>query len=144
MSAIARYHLVELHRPQGGWGELQAAAAQARSAAEQVSSEGTPVRFLRSIFVPDDETCFHLFEGTAEAVAEASGRTVTGYGPIVEVVDLPGRKGAGPEAASGRDAEGATEFTGIGVERQSECGERERAETLETAGTAGLETREER
>ena len=108
MSAIARYHLVELQRPQGGWGELQAAAAQARSAAEQVSSEGTPVRFLRSIFVPDDETCFHLFEGTAAAVAEASGRALTAYWRIVEAVDLPGINAAGPEAAFGRDAEEAT------------------------------------
>ena len=65
------YHLIELHRPEHGWDELQALSARARSAAERVNSEGTPVRFLRSIFVPDVETCFHLFEGTAAAVAEA-------------------------------------------------------------------------
>lgn len=63
------YHLIELHRPDHGWNELQALSARARSAAERVNSEETPVRFLRSIFVPDDETCFHLFEGTAAAVA---------------------------------------------------------------------------
>ena len=68
------YHLVELHRPEHGWDELQALSANARSAAERVNSAETPVRFLRSIFVPDTETCFHLFEGTAAAVAEAVGR----------------------------------------------------------------------
>ena len=64
------YHLIELHRPEHGWDELQALSARARSAAERVNSEETPVRFLRSIFVPDVETCFHLFQGTAAAVAE--------------------------------------------------------------------------
>lgn len=68
------YHLIELHRPEYGWGELQALSARARSAAERVNSEETPVRFLRSIFVPDVETCFHLFQGTAAAVAEAVSR----------------------------------------------------------------------
>ena len=65
------YHLIELHRPEHGWDELQALSARARSAAERVNSDGMPVRFLRSIFVPDVETCFHLFQGTAAAVAEA-------------------------------------------------------------------------
>lgn len=65
------YHLIELHRPEHGWDELQALSARARSAAERVNSEDMPVRFLRSIFVPDVETCFHLFQGTAAAVAAA-------------------------------------------------------------------------
>jgi hypothetical protein len=65
------YHFIELHRPEHGWDELQALSARARSAAERVNSEETPVRFLRSIFVPDAETCFHLFQGTAAAVAAA-------------------------------------------------------------------------
>jgi hypothetical protein len=68
------YHLIRLSRPRDGWDELQALSARARSAAEHVNSEELPVRFLRSIFVPDDETCFHLFEGTAAAVAETLSR----------------------------------------------------------------------
>lgn len=71
----SRYHLVELHRPNDGWTELQALADRARTAAEQVNSADTPVRFVRSIFVPDDETCFQLFEGTPAAVAEAVSRS---------------------------------------------------------------------
>lgn len=70
MAKKTDYHLIELHPPDHGWAELQALSARARAAAESVNSEETPVRFLRSIFVPDDETCFHLFEGTAAAVAE--------------------------------------------------------------------------
>ena len=67
-----RYHLVELRRPEDGWHDLESFAARARSAAEQVNSDGTPVRFLRSIFIPDAETCFHLFEGTADAAREVA------------------------------------------------------------------------
>jgi hypothetical protein len=73
MEESTRYHLVELHRPDDGWSDLQGIAARARTAAEQVNSADTPVRFLRSIFVPEDETCFQLFEGTAAAVAEVVG-----------------------------------------------------------------------
>jgi hypothetical protein len=37
--------------------------------------EGTPVRYLRSIFVPEDEICFLLYEaGSADAVREAALR----------------------------------------------------------------------
>jgi hypothetical protein len=37
--------------------------------------EGTPVRFLRSIFVPEDDTCFLLYEApSARSVRQAAGR----------------------------------------------------------------------
>jgi hypothetical protein len=68
------YHLVELRRPAHGWEGLQALAARARAAAEAVDSPETPVRFLRSIFVPDDDACFQLFRGTQAAVAETLTR----------------------------------------------------------------------
>ena len=46
---------------------------RARSSAETLTSEGIPVRFLRSIFVPEDETCFLLYEaGSADDVREAA------------------------------------------------------------------------
>jgi hypothetical protein len=86
MQERAGYHLIELHRPEDGWEELQALSARARSAAELVNTAETPVRFLRSIFVPDGETCFHLFEGTAAAVAEAVSRTG----------DVPAEEGSAP------------------------------------------------
>lgn len=79
MSAAARYHLIEVRRPPEGWGELQALAAKAREAATEIDSEEDPVRFLRAIFLPEDGTCFHLFEGTDAAVAEASSRTPSAY-----------------------------------------------------------------
>jgi hypothetical protein len=80
MSGVpARYHLMEVQRPPAGWHELQALAEKARAAATEIDSEDEPVRFLRAIFLPEDGTCFHLFEGTDAAVAEASSRTQTAY-----------------------------------------------------------------
>jgi hypothetical protein len=46
-----------------------------RLAAEQLSREGTPVRVVRSIFVPEDETCFLLCAAASpDAVLEAARR----------------------------------------------------------------------
>lgn len=72
--ALERY-LVELRRPDGGWGELQLLAARARRAAELLHAEGTPVRFLRSVFLPEDDACLFLYEAPSdEAVGEAGRR----------------------------------------------------------------------
>jgi hypothetical protein len=64
--------LVELYRSQT---EVQAAVAdgeRARAAAEVVTGSGTAVRLVRSIFVPEDETCFLLFEAESpSAVRQA-------------------------------------------------------------------------
>jgi hypothetical protein len=84
MEATGGYHLVELQRPAEGWGGLQSLTARARAAAAEVDSAGTPVRFLRSIFVPDEEACFQLFRGTTAAVAETLSRAglATAEGPV--------------------------------------------------------------
>ena len=42
---------------------------------EQVSEETAPVRFLGAIEVPEDETCFYLYQApSADAVLEAMTR----------------------------------------------------------------------
>jgi Protein of unknown function (DUF4242) len=71
MQALARY-TVELEEPPDGWAELSDATARARQAARELREQGVPVRLLRSIFVPEDDTCFLLYEGpSAEAVRTA-------------------------------------------------------------------------
>ena len=50
-------------------------ARAAREASEQLILEGTQVRYVRSIFIPDDETCIHLYRaGSVEAVHAAAAR----------------------------------------------------------------------
>jgi hypothetical protein len=67
-------YTVEVRLPQAGWADVQAAAARARAA-----TEGEPVRFLRSIFVPEDEACFFLYEGpSAQSVRAAAVRAKLG------------------------------------------------------------------
>ena len=66
-------YLVEAYGPRRDEEECRAAACRARAVAEQVSRDGTSVHYLHSLFVAEDETCFHVFEGVSlEAVAEVS------------------------------------------------------------------------
>ena len=60
---------------------------RARSAAAELTAEGRPVRILRSIFVPEDETCFLLVEAdTAEAVQEAATRAAVPFERVLATV----------------------------------------------------------
>jgi hypothetical protein len=56
------------------------AARRARAAADSLASEGPRVRYVRSIFVPEDETCFYVYEadsvGTVHEVARRAGLPV--------------------------------------------------------------------
>lgn len=100
MTALGRY-LVELHQPSSGWHELQAVAGRARAAAEQLREEGMPVRFLRSLFVPEDESCFFLYEGpSAEAVGEAGRRAALAIARVSEAVRVE-QSGVAPTSYRG-------------------------------------------
>jgi hypothetical protein len=66
-------YLLEAYTPASAL--LEEVEARVRNAAAELSESGTPVRHVRSIFVPEDETCFHVLEGpSSEAVAEAARR----------------------------------------------------------------------
>jgi hypothetical protein len=63
----------------------QAAIAQARDC----SAEGTPVRYIRSTFVPDSGACMCLFEAAdADAVRRVNERARLPFDRIVEAYDL--------------------------------------------------------
>ena len=65
--------IVELYVARGDEPALARAVELTRLAAERLTRDGAPVRRVRAIFVPEDETCFLLFEaGDAAAAQEAA------------------------------------------------------------------------
>jgi hypothetical protein len=66
---------------------VDASVARARAAAEELTGEGTPVRYVSSIFVPEDETCFFLYQAdSADAVREAARRASLVFERVSEAV----------------------------------------------------------
>jgi hypothetical protein len=55
-------YLVETFLPRGAAGERTARERRAHSAAEELTRQGTRVRFDRTIHVPEDEICFFVFD----------------------------------------------------------------------------------
>ncbi len=78
-------YMVERYLPGFTTDQLPGAAASAKSTTAEMAQEGTPVRYLRSTFVPAEQKCFCLFEGpSAEAVKEANERAQLPFERIVE------------------------------------------------------------
>jgi hypothetical protein len=79
-------YLVESYLSRASAGEPATTAARVRRAAADLSREGFAVRYVRSFFLPEDETCFHFFEGaSAEAIGEVTARASIACDRIVEV-----------------------------------------------------------
>jgi hypothetical protein len=92
--------LVESYEPCPRRRDLTAVAARVRAAAEAAG-----LTYVRSIFVPADETCFHVFEApSAAAVRAALERAQLAPQRVVEAVSReratdpphPPRKGRRP------------------------------------------------
>jgi hypothetical protein len=57
------------------------------AAAAELTRQGTHVRLVRSILVPEDETCFYLFRAqTGDAVRQAAARVGLQFERVVEAV----------------------------------------------------------
>jgi len=68
--------LVEFYLSRTDTAALHRSVRRARLAAEEQTRRGMPVRYLRSIYVPEDETCFLLYEaGTAKATPGGGARS---------------------------------------------------------------------
>ena len=55
-------YLVETYLARGGRGERETLERRARSAAEELTREKTPVRFEQSIHIPEDEISFFDYD----------------------------------------------------------------------------------
>jgi hypothetical protein len=81
-------YLVETYVPKIRAHDVRASGQRARSAARQLTREGAAVRYIRTTFLPGDETCFHVFEAASEeVVAEACLRAGLGSPRIVPAVE---------------------------------------------------------
>jgi hypothetical protein len=75
--------LIEGYAP--GSASMAEVKTRARDAAAELTLAGTHIRYLRTIFVREDETCFHVFEAaSAETVREAAERAGLSAYRIVE------------------------------------------------------------
>jgi Protein of unknown function (DUF4242) len=80
--------VVELYVARTDTGTVERGAARARLAADELARQGTAVRYLNSIFVPEDETCFFLYEGeSAEAVRDAARLAGLSFEHVAEAVE---------------------------------------------------------
>lgn len=67
--------VIELYVSRTDKGAVRRAADRSQLAAQELTLEEVPVRYLRSMFVPEDETCFMLYEAaSADAVREVARR----------------------------------------------------------------------
>jgi hypothetical protein len=84
-------YLVETYLARGQAGERLARERRARAAAEELTQDRTRVRFERSIYVPEDEICFFVFDAPSgrEAAVVAQRR---GLDPIRVVEAVSSKK----------------------------------------------------
>lgn len=86
-------YVAEAYLSRSRAGELAAVVDRVRAAAGEIAAQGTVVRYVRSTFVPEDETCFHVFEaGSADVVTDVSARAGIEQVRVVEAI----RQEAGP------------------------------------------------
>jgi hypothetical protein len=84
-------YLVETYLARGQAGERLARERRARSAAAELTQDRTRVRFERSIYIPEDEICFFVFDAPSgrEAAVVAQRR---GLDPIRVVEAVSSKK----------------------------------------------------
>ena len=69
--------------------QLAGAQRAAITGAQKATTGGTPVRYIRSTFVPGEDRCMCLFEAkTADAVRDVNESAGLPFTRIVEALDL--------------------------------------------------------
>ncbi len=79
-------YLLELYVPKA-WSP-ERASDDARRVEEAAALDGEPFRYVRTLFVAEDETCFHVFEACSrEALVAASRRAGLENPRVTEAVE---------------------------------------------------------
>ena len=111
-------YLVELYVAQGDYHAARLHAERAERAGADLTREGHPVRCLRSIFVPEDETCFLLYEApSADLVAEAVQRAGLRHEHISAATSTPTTTDA-PSEPKGTTMTITTDYTELRDKQQ--------------------------
>jgi hypothetical protein len=85
-------YMVERELPGISSDQLAGAQRAAITSAQKSTTSGTPVRYIRSTFVPGEARCMCLFEaGTADAVRDVNESAGLPFTRIVEALDLTPR-----------------------------------------------------
>ena len=81
--------MVEAYTPSRGPAEPAELDLRMRSAARELHRAGTPVRFLRTIHVPEDELCLYLIEAPGrDVVSELTAAAGLAHERIVEAAPI--------------------------------------------------------
>ena len=82
--------MIELYVSRIDSDSVSRAADRARLAADAMTRDGTPVRYLRSMHVLTDETCFLLFEAESiDVVRDLARSALLPVEHVAEVVEVP-------------------------------------------------------
>jgi hypothetical protein len=69
--------------------DIELLTERCRRACQQLSDRGTPVRLIRSVFVPEDDRCLLVYEaGSAQVVAEAVAAAGLASTRVIEAIRL--------------------------------------------------------
>jgi hypothetical protein len=83
--------LLELYLPRGG--SLEEAVARVRGLTQAAAGAGLSVRYLRSLHLAEEETCFHVLEAPSrEALLEAARRCGLADARVIETVEKEGEE----------------------------------------------------
>lgn len=71
-SEALRHFLVELSSFDGRWDQVADLAARARQAATRLRRHGTDVRFVRSVYAPETDSLFLVYQASNESAVAAA------------------------------------------------------------------------
>jgi hypothetical protein len=81
-------YLVETYLARSRARHATDAARRARTVALELTREGTAVTYIRTTFLPDDETCFHLFAaGSVDVIEEVCRRARLERARVVPAIE---------------------------------------------------------
>jgi hypothetical protein len=100
-------YCLELYLPQASAARLDEEVRQARLAAEAIAANGILIHYVRTTYLADDETCFHLFEAASEdVVADLARRAELRYERIVEAEEYRSGRVEGQQPGTSDRLEG--------------------------------------